>query len=334
LPPPHSIHYLLNLGGPGDLNFQPIDFVTARRMPQLKFGILLSLGIQSLLVGPVSAVTCYGVNGLGYQDNIICPGSNACCNRLEGCQPNRLCHNEGQNNSTFVRGPCALKPYNSASCAEICLYSMFVLATKNLWKVMHSSNSQMTDETTGFLPRVTVCADGSYCCDAIPNCCESDQGVFLDAVGAITTGPLSSSSTTLPALSSKTTTESSSSSITANIVTPATSPGANSSQLSAAQSISPSSSRSGLSTGAKIGMGIGIPLILIILGGLVAMICIQRRRLKLAKVSERNTSLNVAGNYGPGSNPRKPLPVYAEVHADTPAKELPAEPRMAELPAH
>lgn len=79
---------------------------------------------QSIFIKSTVAVTCFGVNGLAYADNVICPGSNACCGSTATCLPNRLCHNQGDNNDTFVRGPCAITPYTVDSCAEICVYSI------------------------------------------------------------------------------------------------------------------------------------------------------------------------------------------------------------------
>jgi len=71
-----------------------------------------------------TATTCYGVNGLAYADQVICPGSRACCGVNATCLDNRLCHNPGDPQDTFVRGPCADDHYDESKCASICVYSM------------------------------------------------------------------------------------------------------------------------------------------------------------------------------------------------------------------
>jgi len=66
------------------------------------------------------------------QDRVVsnqtkCPNSNACCGPRATCLSNRLCHNAGDDENTFVRGPCAVKSENGnwdPQCAQICLYSM------------------------------------------------------------------------------------------------------------------------------------------------------------------------------------------------------------------
>jgi hypothetical protein len=83
---------------------------------------LVVFSFLCLLVHSSSAVTCFGFDGDAYTNNTICPGSNACCGVTATCLPNRLCHNIGDAAGTFVRGPCALDPYDPTTCAEICLY--------------------------------------------------------------------------------------------------------------------------------------------------------------------------------------------------------------------
>lgn len=67
--------------------------------------------------------TCYGYNGEPFENNTVCPGSNACCGAQATCLSNRLCHNPNDGPNTFVRGPCSVESYDSGTCAQICLYS-------------------------------------------------------------------------------------------------------------------------------------------------------------------------------------------------------------------
>lgn len=48
------------------------------------------------------AVACYSINGLAYTDNVICPGSEACCGVNATCLSNRLYRNEGQDDTLDV----------------------------------------------------------------------------------------------------------------------------------------------------------------------------------------------------------------------------------------
>jgi hypothetical protein len=126
------------------------------------------------------------------------------------------------------------------------------------------------DETTGFLPRVNVCADGSLCCDAFPNCCEAGQGIFLDSTGQVVSS--------LQSTSSSTTFTSSKSTSAATSASAAASPTSSSPlQLSNSPTSSPSP---GLSSGAKAGIVIGAVFGVVIIAALVVLICIQHRRLK------------------------------------------------------
>lgn len=92
------------------------------------FSLLLSLLLFNILCehqiradGTVGIV-CYGYNGASYVNNTKCPGSNACCGYEATCVSNRLCHNPGDAEGTYVRGPCANDVWDS-TCAQVCLYS-------------------------------------------------------------------------------------------------------------------------------------------------------------------------------------------------------------------
>ncbi|RFU32878.1 hypothetical protein B7463_g3474, partial [Scytalidium lignicola] len=217
---------------------------------------LLSTLFHSFLIYNVNAVTCFGVNGLPYTDNIICPGSNACCGSSATCMSNRLCHNPGTNNDTFIRGPCAVQPYDSNTCGAICVYNETAIGN-------------------GFFPRVTLCPDGKYCCNDQPNCCESGSGVFLDGVGDIVSSRPSSTPSTATVSSST-----SSTSLPPSTAATTTSP-QGAANTSSADS---SSTSSGLSTGAKIGVGVSIPLGVILISALGVVIWLQQRRIKMVEI--------------------------------------------------
>jgi hypothetical protein len=123
--------------------------------------------IAALVAGQGSGLRdCWSWNGQPHPNNTRCPGSNACCGIADECVSNRLCHKPADSPNKFVRGPCAVNPYDSGTCAQICLYN-----------------------ETGIFPRVTTCADGSLCCDNDSRCCEKGDGIFLDEEGRITDSP-------------------------------------------------------------------------------------------------------------------------------------------------
>lgn len=164
------------------------------------------------------------------------------------------------------------------------------------------------DETTGFLPRVAHCQNGSYCCDSNPRCCEEGFGVFLDNTGEIVDSQPTSS---FPSVSS-------SSSVTAT-------------STSATSSSPPlnNTTSSGLSTGAKIGLGVGLSFGVLILCGIIAILVFQYRKRKREVQPEVKTFRASTEHRKKESDfkPRKMEPKELQ----TPVPELP-EP-VAELPA-
>lgn len=108
------------------------------------------------LTSRVVALNCFGMNGLSYPDNKICPGTNACCNVIATCLPNKLCHNPGDPESRFVRGPCAVKGWDD-SCAQMCLYSEKPAELQDIESTetnKHGPKSQMK-QTLRIHPRAT-----------------------------------------------------------------------------------------------------------------------------------------------------------------------------------
>ncbi|KAF2138954.1 uncharacterized protein K452DRAFT_300543 [Aplosporella prunicola CBS 121167] len=226
--------------------------------------------IFSLFLCFVNGRTCYGVNGLAYEDNQVCPGSSACCGVEATCLPNRLCHNPNDANATLVRGPCAEYPYDSTVCGKICLQNE-------------------TEAANGFLPRVTVCPDGSLCCNYNPTCCSDGNGIWLSETGdeVFLTRPSSLlSSSSSASTSSITSTKSSDAAVSVADVPTATAAGPSASNTAplSSQTIaaagSSATSTSGLTTGAKIGIGIGVPVAVAIIGALGVGLYLLHRRQK------------------------------------------------------
>ncbi|KAK2732624.1 hypothetical protein FQN57_002601 [Myotisia sp. PD_48] len=120
---------------------------------------------------PVPTQTCYDFTGSELSNNTQCPGSNACCKYLHQCTENLLCSQD--NSDEFINPPCAVFPWEN--CSNICHY-----ATRKGYP----------------LPRVERCLDGTFCCNADPQCCETGDGVNLDSRGQVV--PLNSDSSSAP----------------------------------------------------------------------------------------------------------------------------------------
>ncbi|MBE3041604.1 hypothetical protein IMZ48_03295 [Candidatus Bathyarchaeota archaeon] len=99
-------------------------------MPGRAFTLILAFATAL-----AQAATCYGVNGVEFPNQIICPGSSACCGEGATCMGNRLCHNPSDEQDEFVRGPCAEDPYDESKCAAICAYSTVLFLGKSLGSV-------------------------------------------------------------------------------------------------------------------------------------------------------------------------------------------------------
>lgn len=112
----------------------PIRHLSCTAMLQ-RLVVLLAI-LPTVLIQRCIAATCYGYDGSAATNNQVCPGSNACCGASATCLSNRLCHNVGDGNGTFVRGPCAVKPYDPQTCAEICLYGS---ASPSLFRITNIS---------------------------------------------------------------------------------------------------------------------------------------------------------------------------------------------------
>ncbi|KAF5008000.1 hypothetical protein FDECE_5684 [Fusarium decemcellulare] len=219
------------------------------------------------LNSPVAAQdgTCWGVDNKPWTGNKKCPGSSACCGTDATCMPNRLCKNPGAPKDEFVRGPCAIAPYNKSKCAAICVYVAG------------------TEESNGRFPRVKKCDDGSFCCDNDSECCKAGRGLFLSDEGDIIDDP--SQTTASPSTSTKSESEQGT-----QTSKPAktTSDGPQSSTDIAAEATesADTSSSSSDNQGVKIGLGVGIPVAAIV-AGLGAWFFFRNRRRQTGEGPEK-----------------------------------------------
>ncbi|EGE83404.1 hypothetical protein RJZ56_003492 [Blastomyces dermatitidis] len=175
-------------------------------------------------------IVCFGSAGNQFGNNTKCPDSDSCCQTTEQCRPDRLC-SSNNDPDTLIRAPCSVYPWNG-NCAKVCI----------------------EEDSSGFLPRVNICADGSYCCVKDATCCVDKRGFFLNDDGTIKsraneTMPEPTSSSTEPS-AIITTAVPTDGSITGSITT---SPPA---ATSSADNPQPASS--GLSQPAKFGVGFGV----------------------------------------------------------------------------
>ncbi|KAL5351911.1 hypothetical protein ACLOAV_003773 [Pseudogymnoascus australis] len=133
-----------------------------------------------------------------------------------------------------------------------------------------------TDEIDKRFPRVTICDDGKYCCDNENDCCSRGRGVFLNDVGKVveTDPSISSSKTTVTGSPSSTPSSSDS-------VGPATPPTPNpvapSPSAPAAPAV-PTAASGGLATGAKIGIGIAVPVAVLGVAALAAFLWFRNKK--------------------------------------------------------
>ncbi len=86
---------------------------------------LLVASSARLAASQSDSANCYGLDGVLHPNQVRCPGSLACCPDHGSCMPNRLCRQPGLEQDVFIRGACAVTPYDVEKCAQICTtYSM------------------------------------------------------------------------------------------------------------------------------------------------------------------------------------------------------------------
>ncbi|KAM0414615.1 hypothetical protein ACHAPT_013544 [Fusarium lateritium] len=191
---------------------------------------------------------CWGVDGSQWTNNKQCPGSSSCCGEDATCMPNRLCKNKGQGENEFVRGPCAVAPYDKNKCAAICVY----------------------EEINNRFPRVLKCDDGSYCCDNDTGCCDAGRGIFLDKEGNPEGSAKPKTTTSSETIETSTTSAPSS-------VSSTTSTEALPSSEGEKQDNDNESDASNSDMGLKIGLGVGIPAAAIV-AALAVWLVLRKKR--------------------------------------------------------
>ncbi|KAI9898463.1 hypothetical protein N3K66_006823 [Trichothecium roseum] len=213
--------------------------------------VRLALALAAALpLASAQLITCYAYDGSVHANQTRCPGSNACCNPDATCLGNRLCHNDGYGPETLIRGPCAVEEYDSGTCAPICLY----------------------DEKSGLFPRVTVCSDGSLCCNDDEQCCSKGNGVFIDNDGRLADSAPETTYSYGPERTQsgyRTNTHSSTTSISATDSTSA---------VAETTLAGDSDDDDDDGQGLKIGLGVGIPVAALLLGAIAGLFFWRRRR--------------------------------------------------------
>ncbi|KAF4995984.1 hypothetical protein FDECE_12611 [Fusarium decemcellulare] len=264
----------------------------------------IAIGLALLLPVAAQQGVCWGVDGKQWINNKQCPGSSACCGEGATCMSNRLCKNKGQGENEFVRGPCAVAPYDKKKCAAICIYGelRFALACDSL------TTAQLAEERNNRFPRVKRCNDGSYCCsDDDPGCCNGKRGTFLDSKGNIeaeeqsTTTTLSEATTTSSAPETSSTTSS-----TAAATTSFSEPSATSDETTKETNDSDAETTDN-SQGMKIGLGVGIPAAAIIAALSVWLFLRKRQSPNQKDQAKSNWSTpapHFRAQYHPESDPR------------------------------
>ena len=144
----------------------------------------------------------------------------------------------------------------------------------------------LADTTTGFLPRVVICSDGSFCCDDEPDCCQQNRGIVLNGLGAIVStdsGPTNTSSIASSSIgpTSVITTSATAAATPATSATTSASATSTSSTVSSTAPLKPSqTSDSGLSESSKIGVSVTLPLVALA-AAVILSIWFYRRRSRL-----------------------------------------------------
>lgn len=236
----------------------------------------------SLYITAVSA-SCYAPNGtVMLAENQPCNnvgGSySMCCatNRTSDadmCQQDGLCYNP--NGDYYWREGCTDPTWTSEACSLLCRSGP-----------VNPNDPSIGDYSMGSAP-LTICDDESICCgyQNFTDCCNKNLGTRINANGQPISGSSSSISYSTTTNANGQPTSSSSSSISHGTIT--SSPGSTSPQTP----LRSQSSSEGLSTGAKVGIGIGIPAALL-LGAVAGFFILQRRR------GDRSSGLGGRGSEG------------------------------------
>lgn len=144
------------------------------------------------------------------------------------------------------------------------------------------------DETTGVLPRVTPCSDGSLCCDDDDHCCDDGNGVFLDNEGQIADSAPSTTYSYGPertAATFRTSGESTTMSVSKTTSKTSTTVAAETTSSAAAATSSSSDDGGSNSTGMAVGLGVGLSVASLVIGGLFFIFWWKRRSARKAEAA-------------------------------------------------
>nr|POE74682.1 hypothetical protein CFP56_37213 [Quercus suber] len=212
----------------------------------------------------LDSVVCYNERGNQTGDSPCdSSSSNQCCGSGYECLDNGLCQKNGT--TAFAQGSCT--DIGFASCLDFCAMSEI-------------------DGTT----KVSSCGGNSWCCGG-PDCCDDNTTTTLHPYpySTITAGQIGQASNVVSTkTSSRSTTEVSSRVLTSTVASlqslaPATS-------LSAPNVLMESPIGDGLSTGVKAGIGVAIPLAMLLLGALAFFIWKSRRQEGYLKTLQQSSS--------------------------------------------
>ncbi|KFY94473.1 hypothetical protein V500_03214 [Pseudogymnoascus sp. VKM F-4518 (FW-2643)] len=251
------------------------------------------------------------------------------------CQENGLCLNSFENAPLYWRGSCTDPTWKSPNClANLC-------ASDGDAGVDGSAAAQNV--------AVTECSDGSWCCGGgNKSCCSDGSGIKIAAVlgqaisssqsssSKSTSSPSSTAPTTLPKSTTSplenTSTPTSTSPTPDTSMTPGTSTTPSTSPPTKTSLITPSTlgptespastsepTSGGLSSGTKIGLGVGVAGCLLAIGMLVTCLVCLRRKGRVDKDTEgfasnvprsRASIFSWGRHEMPASPNEKPLPPY------------------------
>lgn len=271
------------------------------------------LGLFWLVRGAYS--TCYNQQGSASGD-IQCGSYSMCCGNDWLCLSNRLCQRD--DDSLFGIGSCTDQTYQNEDCHK-CPDRMLQLSDTTLVLAFDHGLPLIA-----YVVELQSCGNGVLCCYNGTDCCSdppsnNQMTLLSDAFSTVASIVSSSAVLYTPSGSSSTTPSSAASnpSTVTTISAKSSSTKSNSLRASSTQSTStqPSSStnsiatpnapskHSGLSSGAKAGIGVGVPLAIALFGGLIFILLRYRQRLH---------ALEERIGKQPGSSPGN-IPPVAEV---------------------
>ncbi|PSN62132.1 hypothetical protein BS50DRAFT_138076 [Corynespora cassiicola Philippines] len=257
-----------------------------------------------LSVSTVTEALCYTPNGALASDIPCKAGVNStCCQNGYTCLEPNLClshQNVGLDglsaNDIYTRASCTDESWTSGECSQVCTKG----APNSFELVVH-------------------CGDGVYCCyEDAANCCKDDKAEKFD-LGDPTPYRVIGQSGPVNTLLSKT-----SSTATANTTTSTPPPSASSTASRAENpSVSPNTiSGNQIDKTVAVGLGVGIPLGVILISMMVGMIWWTRRMKRQFQVRQAAT----------GQEKAQSITKVAEMYCPPSVSEMSSQRDKAEMP--